>query len=75
MSSNVMLDLTEVGWPENLLTCKSKLDAMTPGSEIDILAKDLDVVQNLVQIVEHSQCSIMSNTMSGGCLQVRIKKM
>ncbi len=75
MSSNVMLDLTEVGWPESLLTCKSKLDAMAPGSELDILAKDLDVVQNLVQIVERSQCSIMKNARSGGGFQVRIKKM
>ena len=74
MSSNVMVDLTDVDWPESLLRCKCRLDAMASGSEVDILVNDLDVIKNLVQIIEQSQCSIMKNKTSGGCYQIHIKK-
>ena len=75
MTSNLMLDLTQVEWPESLLTCKNKIDGMHPGNEIDILAKDFDFVKNLIQVIEHSQCSIMKNELNQGCYQIRIKKM
>ena len=74
MSSNAIFDLTNVDWPESLLQCKSKLNAMAPGNEIDIVANDLDVVKNLVHIIESSQCSIMKNKNTGGCYQIHIKK-
>lgn len=69
-----MVDLTDVAWPESLLQCKCKLDAMASGTEMDILVNDLDVIKNLVQIIEHSQCYIMKNRSSGGCFQIHIRK-
>ena len=74
VSSNVMVDLTDVDWPESLLQCKCKLDAMASGTEMDILVNDLDVIKNLVQIIEHSQCYTMENRSSGGCYQIHIRK-
>ena len=75
MASTKTLDLTKVTWPESLLKCKNKLDAMEPGHEFEILAKDLDVVKNLVQIIERSQCSIRKNKKNGSCYQLHIIKM
>ena len=75
MASTNTLDLTKITWPESLLLCKNKLDKMKPGNELSILAEDLDVVKNLVQIIEQSQCSIRKDKNNGGCYQLHIKKM
>jgi TusA-related sulfurtransferase len=74
MASYQTLDLTEVLWPESLLQCKSQLEAMNPGREIDILVKDLDVVKSLTRIIERSQCSIMKRNRNGDCYQMHVRK-
>jgi TusA-related sulfurtransferase len=74
MSSNAKLDLTEVFWPESLFQCKSTLAALDPGNEIDILVNDLDVVKNLSQIIEHSQCTILNQNRTGNFYLMHVRK-
>ncbi len=74
MTSCAKLDLTEVLWPECLLQCKSALDNMGSGKEIDILVNDVDVLVNLSLLIEHSQCEIMKKHQSGNCYQMHVKK-
>ena len=52
MSVSREVDIRDVDWPVCILNCKRELSQMKTGEQIEILVKDIDVVNNLMALVE-----------------------
>ncbi len=52
MSTNRKIDIRNVGWPVCLLNCNNELNRMKEGEQMEVLVRDVDVVNNLVALVE-----------------------
>jgi len=52
MASNRIIDIRDIAWPICVLNCKNEVNQMKKGDQIDVLVKDIDVVNNLVTLIE-----------------------
>ena len=49
---NRNIDIRDIDWPICILNCKREVNQMKTGEQIEVLAKDIDVVNNLVALIE-----------------------
>lgn len=52
MPINRNIDLRDIDWPICILNCKKEVNQMKTGEQIEVLVKDIDVVNNLVVLIE-----------------------
>ena len=52
MLRNLKLDIQDIDWPISILNCKKEVNQMKTGEQIEVLVKDIDVVNNLVALIE-----------------------
>lgn len=52
MPINRNIDIRNVAWPICVLNCKKEVTQMKNGEQIEVLVKDIDVVDNLVALME-----------------------
>ncbi len=52
MPINRNIDIREIAWPICVLKCKKEVSQLKKGEQIDVLVKDIDVVNNLVTLME-----------------------
>lgn len=52
MLRNLKLDIQDIDWPISILNCKKEVNQMKTGEQIEVLVKDIDVVNNLVSLIE-----------------------
>ena len=46
------IDIRDIDWPICILNCKKEMNQMKNGEQIQVLVKDIDVVNNLVALIE-----------------------
>ncbi|MCP3871556.1 MAG: hypothetical protein GY699_00155 [Desulfobacteraceae bacterium] len=46
------IDIQDIDWPICILNCKKEINQMRKGEQIQILVKDIDVVNSLIALVE-----------------------
>ncbi len=46
------IDIRDIDWPICILNCKKEMNQMKNGERIQVLVKDIDVVNNLVALIE-----------------------
>ncbi|RLC21679.1 MAG: hypothetical protein DRH93_11340 [Deltaproteobacteria bacterium] len=49
---NRKIDIRNVAWPICVLNCKKEVNLMKKGEQMEVLVKDIDVVDNLVALME-----------------------
>ena len=49
---NRNIDIRDIDWPICILNCKREVNQMKTGEQIEVLVKDIDVVNNLVALIE-----------------------
>lgn len=52
MPQNRNIDIRGTDWPICILNCKKEIDRMKNGEKINIIANDIDVVNNLIALLE-----------------------
>lgn len=56
--TNRKIDIRNIDWPVCILNCKKEINQMKRGERLEVLVKDIDVVNNLIalvdQILDHS---------------------
>ncbi|WP_457552568.1 sulfurtransferase TusA family protein [Desulfobacula sp.] len=52
MPINRNIDIREIAWPICVLNCKKEVSRLKKGEQIEVLVKDIDVVNNLVTLME-----------------------
>ena len=61
MTPKSVFDLIGVVSPICLLKCKSELDRMDSGDELEIMVQDPEVVKDLLRIIHRSQCCLIAS--------------
>jgi len=46
------LDLVDISWPINLLTCSRRVDMMMPGERLAVSLKNTDTIDSLVALLK-----------------------
>ena len=52
MSTNLKLDIQDIDWPISILNCKKEVNQMKSGDRIEVLVKDVDVINNIMALIE-----------------------
>ena len=74
MSTITELDLTGVVWPLCLLEFKRAFIGLKPSGMIEVLVQDLDVADQLIMIVGHSENKLIKRQMEGETVRLFIQK-
>jgi TusA-related sulfurtransferase len=74
MTSKLEINLIDtVSWL-SLLKCKDTLSKMTLGDVLEVLIKDLEVIEDLTKIVSRSQDQLIQTLREEDHYRIRIKK-
>jgi len=68
------LNLTGAAWPVCLLKFKSALNNLCAHDVLEVLARDLDVVENILLIVNHSTDRVVDQQKQGDVYRICIEK-
>ncbi|MBU8849101.1 MAG: sulfurtransferase TusA family protein [Desulfobacterales bacterium] len=52
MPINRNIDIRDVDWPICILNCTREVNQMKTGEQIEVLVKDIDVVNSIVELIE-----------------------
>ena len=47
------IDIRDMDWPLSILNCKREVNHMKTGEKIEILVKDIDVMEGLIALIDH----------------------
>ena len=51
MSETIVINLADISWPANILTCNMRLSAMEPGNRLELVMDDPALKDNVVLLV------------------------
>ena len=68
------LDLVGISWPVCLLKFKSALNELCACDVLDVTARDPDVVENIILIVDRSGNTLISQCLEGDIYRLSIEK-
>jgi len=74
MPSNSEVNLCRIAWPVCLLKFNSALNDLCLCDVLEVLARDPDVVENILMIVERSGDTLISQEKVGDVYQLSIQK-
>ncbi|MCK5100770.1 MAG: sulfurtransferase TusA family protein [Desulfobacteraceae bacterium] len=74
MPTNRNIDIQDIDWPISILNCKQEVNQMKTGEQIQVLVKDIDVVNNLVALIEQLPCHSIEKHMENNRYKLIIKK-
>ena len=74
MPSNSELNLLGIAWPMSLLKFNCALNDMCSCDVLEVIARDPDVVENIVMIVERSGDTLINQLKDGGIYHLSIEK-
>jgi TusA-related sulfurtransferase len=74
MPSKSELNLTGVAWPVCLLKFKSALNNLCAHDVLEVLARDPDVVENIILIVDRSADRVVNQQKEGETYRIAIEK-
>ena len=52
MPTSRNIDIQDIDWPVSILNCKKEVNQMKSGDQIEILVKDIDVINNIMALIE-----------------------
>ncbi len=52
MPANRNIDIQDIDWPISILNCKKEVTQMKNGDQIEVLVKDVDVMDNIIALIE-----------------------
>jgi TusA-related sulfurtransferase len=74
MSSTKQLDLIGVTWPVCLLKFKTVLNDLESGEVMEVFARDPEVVQNIVMIIERSEDTLIDRCQDGKDCRLSVRR-
>ena len=74
MPSKSELDLVGVAWPVCLLKFKCALNDLCSCDVMDVFARDPDVVENIIMIVERSGNTLINQHKKGDIYRLSVEK-
>jgi len=74
MKADEKLDLRNIGVPFCLLTCKSTLASMKPGSVLEVRVQDPESLKDLLTILTRSGELIVAQEERQGCTYLWVEK-
>jgi TusA-related sulfurtransferase len=74
MPSKSELDLVGISWPVCLLKFKCVLNDLCPCDVLDVAARDPDVVDNIILIVDRSGNTLIDQRLEGDTYRLTIEK-
>lgn len=74
MALPVLLDLKGVVSPLDLLKCKSFLNSLKEGDQLEVLVEDEDVAKNLITIIQRSDDELLFKKQTPEAIWIGIRK-
>ena len=74
MPTKSELDIVGIGWPVCLLKFKCALNDLCPCDVLDVIARDPDVVENIIMIVDRSGDTVINQHKEGDIYRVSVAK-
>ncbi len=74
MPANRNIDLQDIDWPISILNCKKEVSQMKSGDQIEVLVKDIDVVNNITALIKPLFDHSIETHRETKCYRLIIKK-